>query len=104
MRTLRLSLLVAGIAAIPCAAFAQEDEPRSVEDYVCAFAGECPDEATEESGDEPAARPGGPRVSATRGFSLSTPGSARPRPRAGKIRPTPPGRQGERAGRGPRAP
>ncbi|HYI63736.1 MAG TPA: OmpA family protein [Allosphingosinicella sp.] len=92
MRTLRLSLLAAGIAAIPCAAFSQEDQPRSVEDYVCAFAGECPEEATEESAEEPAGRPGGPRVTATRGFSLSTPGSARPRRPAptarGQRRPT----------------
>ena len=77
MRTLRLSLLIAGSAFIPCAALSQEAAPRSVEDYVCAFAGECPDEETEE---EAAPRePGSPRVSATRGFSLSTPGTQRPR-------------------------
>jgi len=79
MRALRLVLLIAGIAAIPGTALAQEDAPRGVEDYVCAFAGECPDE---EAGEEAAPRPGGPRVSATRGFSLSTPSAPRPR-RAG---------------------
>jgi OmpA-OmpF porin, OOP family len=76
MRTLRLPLLIAAAAAIPGAALAQEAPPRTPEDYVCAFAGDCPDEA----GDEAAPRePGSPRVTATRGFSLSTPGAARPR-------------------------
>lgn len=73
MRALRLPLMIAGAAAFPCAALAQEAPPRTPEDYVCAFAGECPD-------DEAAPRePGSPRVTATRGFSLSTPGAARSR-------------------------
>jgi len=86
MRTLRLSLLIAA-AAIPCAALSQEAAPRTPEDYLCAFAGDCPDE---EATEEPAPRqPGSPRLTATRGFSLSTPGTARPRTQrraAGTVR------------------
>ena len=76
MGVLRLSLLIAGVAAIPGAALAQEAAPRTTDDYVCAFAGECPDEATEEAAPR---EPGSPRVSATRGFSPSTPAATRPR-------------------------
>lgn len=69
MRKLVLALLTAAAAAIPAVASAQEDAPATVEDYVCAFAGECPDAAA-----EPAERAAGsPRITATRGFSLSTP-------------------------------
>lgn len=71
MRKLALILSTLGATAIPAAALSQDDAPQTVEDYVCAFAGECPDESA-----EPAERaPGSPRVSATRGFSLSTPSS-----------------------------
>ncbi|HYN45289.1 MAG TPA: OmpA family protein [Allosphingosinicella sp.] len=77
MRTLRLSLVIAAAAAMPCAALAQDNAPRGVEDYVCAFAGDCPEETTEEAAPR---EPGAPRVGATRGFSLSTPGNARRRP------------------------
>ncbi len=85
MRSLRLSLLLCAAAALPAAAAGQDSEPRTVEDYLCAFAGECPDEAAEEAG-ETLAAPGGPRVSATRGFSLSTPDSAQPRRPAPRAR------------------
>jgi len=79
MRTLRLSLLIAGAAAIPGVALSQDAAPRTTDDYVCAFAGDCPDEeATQEEAPAPRA-PGSPRVTATRGFSLSEPGTARPR-------------------------
>jgi OmpA-OmpF porin, OOP family len=66
MRKLALALLTAAAAGIPAAALSQ-DAPQTVEDYVCAFAGECPDAAEEE--------PARPRLEATRGFSLSTPSS-----------------------------
>jgi len=80
MRTLRLSLLIAA-AAIPAAALSQDNAPRTTDDYVCAFSGDCPDdEAAEEEAPAPRA-PGSPRVTATRGFSLSEPGVARARPR-----------------------
>ena len=80
-------LVLAALFCIPAAAWSQEAPPATVEDYVCAFSGECGDEAADENGTEAATpAPGGPRVSATRGFSLSTPG--RPRPRPGT---TPPG-------------
>ena len=85
MRALRLSLLICAAAAWPAAAALQDEQPRTVEDYVCAFAGECPDEAAEEAGEEPAG-PGRPRVNATRGFSLSTPGSEPPRRPASRAR------------------
>jgi outer membrane protein OmpA-like peptidoglycan-associated protein len=74
MRKLALSLLACGAVSLPRAAGAQDDPPSSAEDYVCAFTGDCGDEAT----DETAAPEGpGPRVSATRGFVLGSP----PRPR-----------------------
>jgi outer membrane protein OmpA-like peptidoglycan-associated protein len=63
--------LICGAVALPAASYAQQDEARSEEDYVCAFTGECP----ETSGDETQERP---RLDATRGFSLSTPETERP--------------------------
>ena len=77
MRSLALSLLVCGAVSLPFAAGAQDDPPSSAEDYVCAFAGDCGDEAADEGGDENATPQGRPRVSATRGFSLGTPPSTR---------------------------
>jgi outer membrane protein OmpA-like peptidoglycan-associated protein len=69
--------LIAGLAAIPGMALSQDAAPRTTDDYVCAFAGDCPDD---EALEEPAPRePGSPRLSATRGFSLSTPDTPRPR-------------------------
>jgi outer membrane protein OmpA-like peptidoglycan-associated protein len=73
MRKLALSLLACGAASLPFAAGAQDDPPSSAEDYVCAFAGNCDDEAA----DETATPQGRPRISATRGFSLGTPPSTR---------------------------
>lgn len=83
MRRLAFCLLAGAAAAFPAAAFSQDDDsPRSVADYVCAFAGDCPDEAEEE-----APPPGSPRISgATRGFSLSTPDTAEPRRPAPRTR------------------
>jgi len=87
MRAFALCLLIGGVAAVPAAALSQEDGPRTVDDYLCAFAGECGDDATDV---EEAPRPGAPRVSAQRGFSLSNP-NARPRRPAGTARRTTPG-------------
>lgn len=73
MRKFALSLLVCGAASLPFPAGAQDDPPSSAEDYVCAFAGNC----DEEPADETATPQGRPRLSATRGFSLGPPPSAR---------------------------
>ncbi|HEV7659874.1 MAG TPA: OmpA family protein [Allosphingosinicella sp.] len=95
MRKLALSLLACGAVSLPFAAGAQDDPPTSAEDYVCAFAGTCDEEAA----DETATPQGRPRISATRGFSLGTPPSTR---RPGS---TTPQRRGARsvAGRRPAA-
>lgn len=86
MRKLALSLLACGAVSLPFAAGAQDDPPSSAEDYVCAFAGNCDDEAAEEAADGTAAPDGRrPRISATRGFSLGTPPSTR-RPAATRPR------------------
>lgn len=87
MRKLALSLLVCGAVSIPLAARSQDDAPVSPEDFVCAFAGECGDGAADEAGGENAAPDGrGPRISATRGFSLgSTAPAARPPRRPGNA-------------------
>lgn len=73
MRTLALSLLASAMLAAP--AFAQQpDPPATADDYVCTFSGDCgADDATADQ-----ARPDGPRprISATRGFSLSRPDDA----------------------------
>lgn len=72
MRKLGLSALVFSMAALPFAALSQESAAPSPDDFVCALTGECPEEADEPG--ETAAQPAGtPRVSATRGFSLSRP-------------------------------
>lgn len=102
MRKLALPLLLCGFAAAPHAALSQ-DQPASVDDYVCAFSGDCGDEAT---GDEEGNASTRPRVSATRGFALSgSAGNAQPqqsarrpvrRPNAGQAavrRPTGPGQR-----------
>jgi OmpA-OmpF porin, OOP family len=75
MRKLALSLLVGSMALVPYAAYSQEEAVPTADDFVCALAGDCPDEA-EESEVTPA---GEPRVSATRGFSLSRTTPSRPK-------------------------
>ena len=69
MRKPGLSLLLASMVMVPYAALSQESQEPTADDYVCALTGECP-EATEP---EEATPSGTPRVSATRGFSLSRP-------------------------------
>ncbi len=81
MRKLGLSVLLMSMVAIPYAALSQESEAPSADDYVCALTGECAEEPAEPQAAEPS---GTPRVSATRGFSLSrpTPAPATTRPKA----------------------
>lgn len=86
MRKLALSLMLSAAIALPTAASSQDDPPAaSADDYVCAFSGQCAEETAEEPADEPATGPR-PRISATRGFAISTSGT-RPRRPAATTRP-----------------
>ena len=98
MRKLGLSVLVCGAVSIPLAARSQDDAPIGPEDFVCAFAGECGDGAADEAGGENPAPDGrGPRISATRGFSLgSTAPAARPPRRPGNATTPSAGARGHR--------
>ena len=89
MRRILMTSLLCAAVAYPAAALAQEKATRSVDDYLCAFAGKCGDEAEEEATkDAPAtkgfslARSGAAKPTkdapATKGFSLSRPGAAKP--------------------------
>jgi outer membrane protein OmpA-like peptidoglycan-associated protein len=69
---MRKLVLALALVSIPAAAGAQ-DEPATVDDYVCTFSGECGDRNAAEDQSE-AAGPR-PRISATRGFALSRPDS-----------------------------
>jgi OmpA-OmpF porin, OOP family len=83
MRKLGMTLLVGSMVLVPYAAMSQESAAPSPDEFVCALTGECGDEAAEQ------AAPGEadpPRVSATRGFSLSRPNAQQARPKA--TRPT----------------
>ena len=83
MRKLGITLLVCGMTVVPWAALSQEsaqDAAPTADDFVCALTGECGDEEAEAAAD------GGPRVSATRGFSLSRPNATRPAPKASPPR------------------
>ena len=84
MRKLALCLLVSAAFAAPVAASSQDDPPAaSADDYVCAFSGDCAEESSEQPAEQ--ATPAGPRprLSATRGFAISTnaprPSTSRPR-------------------------
>ena len=81
MRKLGLTLLVGSMVMVPYAALSQETAVPTADDFVCALAGECGDEAEEQVAPD-AAQPGEPRVSATRGFSLSRPSAPRAEPKA----------------------
>lgn len=84
MRKLGFSLLVSAAVAVPVAAWAQDTQPpASTDDYVCALSGQCADNSTEPSEQ---ATPNGPRprLTATRGFAISTNTTA---PRANVRRP-----------------
>jgi hypothetical protein len=76
MRKLGLSLLLTSMVLVPYAALSQESQAPTADDYVCGLTGECADEATPE---EAAPNSDGPRVTATRGFSLSRTTTAAPK-------------------------
>jgi OmpA-OmpF porin, OOP family len=84
MRRFLLTSLLCAAVACPAAALAQAQPSRSVDDYLCAFAGKCGEEPAEEATrDAPEtkgfslARPGAKREApATRGFSLARPKAA----------------------------
>ena len=81
MRKIGLSLLAGSLVAVAGAAPAQQDAAPSPDEFVCALAGDCEEEAADdEDGSEP-------RLSATRGFALSRPGAPRAEPRTGRSRP-----------------
>ena len=87
MRKLGLSLLVTSMVMVPYAALSQESGAPTPDDYVCALTGDCGEEAAEEAADPAATPEGEPRVSATRGFSLSRPNATRPAPKQTTTRP-----------------
>ncbi|WP_206185296.1 OmpA family protein [Sphingosinicella sp. CPCC 101087] len=91
MRKLGMALLAGTLVAVPYAAFSQDSGPSTADEFACALAGDCGDEADVETEDgDPTAQPAGqPRVSATRGFSLSTtrPATSRPKAQAPATRP-----------------
>lgn len=84
MRKLGFSLLVSAAVAVPVAAWSQDSQPpASTDDYVCALSGQCNDANSTEPAE---ATPNGPRprITATRGFAISTSTST---PRANNARP-----------------
>jgi OmpA-OmpF porin, OOP family len=88
MRRLGLALLLGGVLAVPAAAPAQDNAaPQTPEDYVCAFTGECADQAPDPAVPETSSLPGHPRISATRGFALSRTTPEAPPPRAARPAP-----------------
>ena len=82
MRKLGLSLLLGSMALAPCAALSQESSAPTADDYVCGLTGDCPEAQAEEQ-QPTATQPGGtPRITATRGFSLSRPTPVQTQPKA----------------------
>ena len=82
MRKLALALLVGAMTVAPYAAYSQEDAAPTADDFVCALAGDC----AEETEDSEATPSGEPRVSATRGFSLSRTTPSRPKATSSNTR------------------
>ena len=79
MRMFGLTLLISSAALVPVAAWSQSGQPAaSSDDYVCAFSGDCAGENAQEPADEPNANGPRPRISATRGFAISTTTTRRP--------------------------
>ena len=82
MRTFGMALLAGTLVMVPYAAFSQEGTT-SADEFACALAGDCEEADAEEEAADPTAQPSGrPRVSATRGFSLSTTRPTTSRPKA----------------------
>ncbi len=80
MRKLGMTLLVGSMVLVPYAAMSQESAAPSPDEFVCALTGECGDEAAEQAAPDGETDP--PRVSATRGFSLSRPNTQQATPKA----------------------
>ena len=79
MRMFGLTLLISSAALVPVAAWSQSGQPAaSSDDYVCAFSGDCAGENAQEPADAPNANGPRPRISATRGFAISTTTTRRP--------------------------
>ena len=90
MHKLGLSLLFSSMMIVPAAALSQDSAAPTADDYVCALTGDCGEDSGAEAAAPTEAAPSGtPRVSATRGFSLSAPTPTRPAPRQTTNRPTP---------------
>jgi len=83
MRKLGMAVLASTLVMAPYVAFSQ-DSITTPDEFACALAGDCGEEAESEAeAADPTAQPSGqPRVSATRGFSLSTTRPATTRPKA----------------------
>jgi outer membrane protein OmpA-like peptidoglycan-associated protein len=81
MRTPALFLLVSAAIFAPVAAWSQDSQPpASADDYVCAFAGDCGNDNETQPAETNPAGPG-PRLSATRGFAISSSNTAPRAPR-----------------------
>lgn len=82
MRKFGIALMAGTLVMVPYAAFSQEGTT-SADEFACALAGDCGEADAEEEAADPTAQPSGqPRVSATRGFSLSTTRPATSQPKA----------------------
>ena len=80
MRKLSLSLLLGSMIMVPYAALSQETSAPTADDYVCGLTGDCANNQPEQQPNT--TQPNGtPRVSATRGFSLSRPTPVRTTPK-----------------------
>lgn len=85
MRKLGFSLLVSAAVAVPVAAWAQGGQPpASTDDYVCALSGQCGDDSSAQPSEQATPNGPGPRITATRGFAISTNTTA---PRTNVARP-----------------
>jgi outer membrane protein OmpA-like peptidoglycan-associated protein len=70
----KIAWTLAAAMALPFPALAQQGPTRSVDDYVCTFSDDCPEEAeAAPTAEETVTDKGRARVSSTRGFSLARP-------------------------------
>lgn len=97
MRNILMASLLTAAIAVPSAATAQ-DKAKSVDDYLCAFAGKCGGDSAEEAVTKDApetkgfslTKPGAKAAPATKGFSLTTPAAkAAPATKSAKVVATP---------------
>lgn len=80
MRKLGMTLLVGSMVMVPYAASSQESAAPSPDEFVCALTGDCNDGEAAQAAPDGDENP--PRVSATRGFSLSRPNAPPATPKA----------------------